>query len=192
MIIRLIAVVGLLLAGGATATPTAAAPVAASQTVAVPQADATGWRFRGGNICVLDATGGKLSDGLWRATLAWSKAEDINLIWRRSCAGYSQAQTITVQTYNGYSDWYYGVCRRTHVWTQHGYMKPGLVTRAVVNINLNCNVMWVEDRTYITAHALGLPVGLKNMAPGDPRTVMGCAGLPTARDYGLVEQIYPW
>jgi len=153
--------------------------------------ETTGWRFAGGNVCVQDQTV-KLADGVWRAAVAWSKAEDINLIWRRRCAGFTQAQTITVQEYRSWSDFYYGTCDVTRVWTTGGYLKPGIVTRAAVFVNMWCRTMYVEDRAGLAAEPLGKAVGLTEQASGDPTTVMGCAWLPTAKDYALVEQIYPW
>ena len=151
----------------------------------------TSWRFARGNVCVQDQTK-LLADGVWRAAVAWSKAEDVNLIWRRSCAGYSQAQTITVQEYRSPSDFYYGRCDVARVWTTGGYLKPGLVTRAAVFVNLECRTMDVEDRAGLAAEPLGKAVGLTEQGSGDSTTAMGCAWLPTDRDYALVEQIYPW
>lgn len=148
----------------------------------------TGWRFEKGNICVSDQT--SISDGVWRAAVAWSKAPDINLIWSRNCSSYPQSQTITV--YGMRWDTYNGVCDRAHVWTKAGYLKPGLVTRAVVQINLNCNTYAVEDRAGLAAKAFGKAVGLAELTPGSPSSVMSSAWMPTARDYQLVEQIYPW
>lgn len=178
--IRLIAaVIGLAITGCTTASGTPA-----------PADDTTGWRFRGGNVCVQDQT--NLSDGVWRATLAWSKAEDINLIWRRSCAGFPQARTITVQEYRSPQDFYYGICDHAKVWTTGGYLEPGLVTRAAVFVNLECRTLYVEDRAGLAAEPLGKAIGLTEQAHDDPSTVMGCAWLPTAKDFQLVEQIYPW
>jgi len=151
----------------------------------------TGWRFGGGNVCVQDQTT-RLSDGVWRAAVAWSKAEDINLLWRRNCAGFTQAQTITVQEYRSASDFYYGMCDVSRVWTTGGYLKPGIVTRAAVFINMECNTLGVADRAGLAAKVLGKPVGLAAQTPGSPGSVMSSAWLPTAQDYQLVEQIYPW
>lgn len=193
MIARFIAVVALLLCGGASAGHANTMTSGAVTTIPAPSATATGWRFGGGNICVQDQTGGRLSDGLWRASLAWSKAADINLLWRRSCTGFTQAQTVTVQRYAG--DTYAGVCDVAKVWTTGGYLKPGLVTRAVVFINTNCNVAGVQDRTALTAKALGKPIGLAERPTGmrlPDSTVMSAAWLPTTLDYSLVEQTYPW
>lgn len=161
----------------------------ATASASQQQAGTTGWRFRTGNICVQDWTGGKLSDGIKRAGTAWSKAEDINIFYRTNCAaaGFSQAQTVTVMAYAW--EWRDGVCDRTHVWTQHGYLKPGLITRAVVHINTGCNVYAVEDRAFLAAKAIGKPLGLAD-ATGD--TVMAYRWLPTARDFALLEKVYPW
>lgn len=139
----------------------------------------TGWRFAGGNICVQDQTAGKVMNGLEEPTTAWSKAPDINLLLRRSCTGFTQAQTITVQTYTKF----YGDCQVAKIWTTGGYLKPGLITRAALFLNTECNT---------TALAFGLAIGLSKQSPNDRTTVMGFAGLPTARDYQLVERIYPW
>ncbi len=172
--------------------PSSASAAAACCTPPPPiEPQVSGWRFAGGNVCVQDQTV-KLADGVWRGTLAWSKAPDINLIWRRSCAGFTQAQTITVQEYRSYSDWYYGRCLVAKVWTTGGYLQPGRVTRAAVFINTECNVRTVDDRTAAASHVLGVPVGLTDQASGDFTTVMGCAGRVLDRDYRLVEQIYPW
>ncbi len=58
------------------------------------------------------------------------------------------------------------------------------MTRAALFVNTECNTKTL---------ALGLPVGLAEQPSGcDESTVMSCAGLPTAKDYALVEQIYPW
>jgi len=163
------------------------APVNASITP-----ETTGWRFRGGNVCVQDQTK-QLSDGVWRAAVAWSKAEDINLIWRRSCAGFTQAQTITVQEYRSWSDFYYGVCDVAKVWTTGGYLKPGIVTRAAVFVNMECRTLGVLDRTGLAVAPLGNAVGLTDQPASDTTTAMSsCRALPTAKDYALVEQIYPW
>lgn len=142
----------------------------------------TGWRFAGGNICVLDQTA--VSDGVWRAAVAWSKAPDINLIWARSCSSYPQSQTVTVAT--GRWDASTG-CDLVTVST---YL--GMVTRAAVRINLNCNTSAVEDRANLAAKPLGKAVGLAELTVGSPLTVMSSAWLPTDQDYQLVEQIYPW
>jgi hypothetical protein len=139
----------------------------------------TGWRFNKGNICVQDQTAGKVMGGLADSTKAWSKAPDINLILKRSCAGYPRSQTITVQTFTQF----YGACHIVRVWTTGGYMKPGRVTRAAVFINTECNTKTL---------ALGIPLGLSERDPNDYGTVMGAAGLPTRRDYRLIERIYPW
>jgi len=183
MITRIITVIAVLLCGGATASPAAtAAPTHVSTNAAAkaqPASGTTGWRFRQGNICVQDQTGGRLIGGLWESTVAWSKAEDINLIYAKSCANYKQAQMITVQTYTRF----YGACHVAKVWTTGGYLKPGLVTRAALFINTECNTKTL---------ALGLPIGLSEQSPYDESTVMGFAGLPTPRDYRVVEQIYPW
>lgn len=182
MIIRLVAVVGLLLSGSATVTQAAplAAPASITASVGQPKAGTSGWRFRQGNICVQDQTGGRVIGGLWRSTVAWSKAEDINLIYAKSCAdNYKQAQTITVQTFTRL----YGDCHVAKIWTTGGYLKPGLVTRAALFLNTECNTKTL---------AFGLAIGLTEQDQNDPSTAMGLAGLPTARDYQLIEQIYPW
>ena len=142
----------------------------------------TGWRFEKGNICVLDQT--TISDGVWRAAVAWSKAPDINLIWARNCSAYPQSQTITVTT----SRW--DASTGCDVVTVAAYL--GLVTKTAVRINLNCNTYAVEDRANLAAKPLGMAVGLAELTPGNPLTVMSSAWLPTDRDYQLVEQIYPW
>lgn len=177
------------LAALAVALPSACANATVAASVSQQDPGTTGWRYRTGNICVQDWTGGKLSDGIKRAVVAWSKAADVNLYYRTNCsaAGFTQAQTVTVMTYAW--DTYYGVCDRTHVWTTNGYLKPGLITRAVVHVNSACNTYAVEDRAFLAAKALGKPLGLTD-ASGD--TVMGYRWLPTARDYALVEAVYPW
>ncbi len=86
---------------------------------------------------------------------------------------------ITVQAYTRF----YGACHVARVWTTGGYLKPGLVTRAALFINTECNTKTL---------ALGLPVGLAEVSGCDFSTVMSCAGFPTVRDFRLVEQIYPW
>lgn len=207
MIVRFIAVVGLLLCGGASAGEAAAmstAPAVAVAPAAVAEGGEaqtplrppyeTGWRFRQGNICLQDWSGGVLSDGMATAARWWSLAQDINLFPRKNCeaAGFRQAQTITVITYSSYSDWYYGICRRSHVWTNHGYQKPGLVERAVVHINRDCNLMYMQDRIYAVAHGVGVPLGLKDQPAGNGSTVMSSAGGPKPWDFQLIEQIYPW
>ena len=187
MIIRAIAAVA--------ATVIVIAPASAAAACCTPppptEPQVSGWRLPGGNVCVQDQTK-QISDGVWRAAVAWSKAEDINLIWRRNCAAYPQARTITVQEYRSPSDFYYGRCHVARVWTTGGYLKPGIVTRAALFVNLECRTLGVEDRAGLAAEPLGKAVGLTEQAPGDPSTVMGCAWLPTDRDYALVEQIYPW
>lgn len=187
-----IGVVGMILAGSVTLTASAAPQTssAASVSGAKTVPGGTGWRFRGRNICILDRTRGKLSDGLLRATVAWSKADDINLAYSRTCARYKPAQVITVVA--GSWSTYHGVCDRAQVWTHRGYLKPGLVTRAVVHLNTACNLSAVEDRTSLAAKALGKPIGLAEQTSGSPTSVMSSAWLPTARDYRLVERIYPW
>lgn len=137
-----------------------------------------------------DSTGGKLSDGVWRAAVAWSKAPDINLIYARSCSNYPTRQTITVTA--GRWDNSTGSCDRAAVWTSRGYQKPGIVTRAAVAINLNCNTSAVEDRAGLAAKVLGKAVGLSELPAGSPASVMSSAWLPTVRDLGLVEKVYPW
>ena len=173
----------------------AVAPASAAAACCTPppptEPQVSGWRMAGGNVCVQDQTK-LLADGVWRAAVAWSKAEDVNLIWRRSCTGYPQARTITVQEYRSAADLYYGRCDVTRVWTTGGYLKPGLVTRAAVFVNLECRTIDVEDRAGLAAEPLGEAIGLTEQGSGDPSTVMGCAWLPTAKDYALVEQIYPW
>ncbi len=176
----------------------AAAPAAAyeggeAQTPLQPPY-VTGSRFRNGNICLQDWSGGVLSDGMATAARWWSLARDVNLFPRKNCqaAGFRQAQTITVITYSSYRDFYYGVCRRAHVWTNHGYQKPGLVERAVVQINRDCRLMDVKDRVYAVAHGAGIPLGLRDQRAGNGSTVMSSAGGPKPWDFRLVEQIYPW
>lgn len=186
-----IGVGGMILVGNVTFTASAApqtsttASVSAGKTVA----GGTGWRFHGRNICVRDRTG-KVSDGLRRAVAAWSKADDIDLVYSRTCAGYKPAQTITVAA--GSWSTYHGVCDRAQVWTHRGYLKPGLVTRAVVHLNTGCNMYAVEDRASLAAKALGKPIGLAERTAGSPASVMSSAWLPTTADYRLVERIYPW
>ena len=157
-----------------------ASPAVAGSGATQSPTGTTGWRFRQGNICVQDQTGGRVIGGLWSSTVAWSKAPDINLIYAKSCAAnYTQAQTITVQTFTQF----YGACHVAKIWTTGGYLKPGLVTRAALFVNTECNTKTL---------ALGLPVGLAEVPGCDFSTVMSCAGLPTKQDYALVEQIYPW
>jgi len=153
-----------------------------------PQPGEAGWRFGHGNVCVLDQT--KLSDGVWRAAVAWSKADDINLIWSRNCSNYPQAQTVTVTT--GRWDNSDGVCDHTQIWTNRGYLKPGIITRAAVQLNLSCNTYAVEDRANLAAKAFGKAVGLAELPAGSPSSVLSSAWMPTDRDYQLVEKIYPW
>lgn len=169
-----------------------AATVAATATTGT-----TGWRFGGGNICLQDWSGGALSDGFATAARWWSLAPDINLFPRKDCkaAGFSLAQTLTIITYRSWDDFYYGTCWRPHVWTQNGYQRPGILTRSVVWVNRECRLMYQEDRIYMVAHAAGIPLGLRDLRaerPGDPTTVMSCAGGPKPPDFRLIEEIYPW
>lgn len=175
----------------AVALPAACANATVSASTSQQDPETHGWRYRTGNVCVQDWTGGVISDGIKRAVMAWSKAEDINLFYRRNCtsAGFGQSQTVTVMTYAW--DTYYGECDRYHVWTQRGYLQPGLITRAVVHVNSACNTYAVADRAYLVAKALGHPLGL-DVPKTRSDSVMAHQWLPTIWDYQRIEDLYPW
>lgn len=172
-------------------TPTAHAALPGQPNGVTQSAEGHGWRFRTGNICVQDWTGGVLSDGIKRAVVAWSKADDVNLYYRRNCtaAGFSQSQTITIVTYAW--DTYDGACGKELIWTEGGYRVPGyVITRAVLHVNRACNIAWPEDRAYLAAHGIGHALGLTHPTRSD--SVMAYRWLPTAWDHQRIEQVYPW
>ena len=156
-----------------TATKQAAGPTA----ITPPVLGASGWRYRTGNICVLDQTAGRVPGGLAQAVTAWDQSAYLNLHLRTNCAGYSAAQTLPVTAYTRT----YGDCQQAKVWTTGGYLKPGTITKAALAINTECGE---------TALAFGLVLGLQRADSNDYGTVMGAAGLPTARDYDTVAAIY--
>lgn len=163
----------------------------ATISTATAASTTTGWRLGAANVCVQDQTV-KLTDGVKSAAVAWTKAADLNLYWRRSCTGFATGQRVVVKEYTSATDHYYGRCGAVSVYTAGGYLKPGIVTRATVSLNMACRTVELRDQAYLANHYLGKALGLTERTPGSPSSVMSSAWLPTATDYALIEKVYPW